>query len=57
MIKIAKLLAQHRIGCIVIVGEDDKIAGIVSERDIPGDCAGVGNMNTRAIDNETSART
>ena len=25
---------QHGIGCIVIVGDDDKIAGIVSERDL-----------------------
>ena len=34
MLEIAKLLAQHRIGCIVIVGDDDTIAGIVSERDL-----------------------
>lgn len=34
LLDIAKLLAQHSIGCIVIVGEDDKIAGIVSERDL-----------------------
>ena len=34
MLDIAKLLAQHGIGCIVIVGDDDKIAGIVSERDL-----------------------
>jgi CBS domain-containing protein len=31
---VAKLLAQHGIGCIVIVGDNDKIAGIVSERDL-----------------------
>jgi CBS domain-containing protein len=31
---IAKLLAQHGIGCIVIVGDDDKIVGIMSERDL-----------------------
>ena len=31
---VAKLLAQHSIGCIVIVEDDDKIAGIVSERDL-----------------------
>ena len=34
LLDIAKLLAQHGIGCIVIVGNDDKIAGIVSERDL-----------------------
>jgi CBS domain-containing protein len=34
LLDIAKLLTQHGIGCIVIVGEDEKIAGIVSERDL-----------------------
>ncbi len=34
LLDIAKLLTQHGIGCIVIVGEKDKIAGIVSERDL-----------------------
>ena len=34
LLYIAKLLAQHGIGCIVIVGDDDKIMGIVSERDL-----------------------
>ena len=34
LLDIAKLLAKHGIGCIVIVGNDDKIAGIVSERDL-----------------------
>ena len=34
LLDIAKLLTQHGIGCIVIVGEGDKIAGIVSERDL-----------------------
>ena len=34
LLDIAKLLAQHGIGCIVIVDDDDKIAGIVSERDL-----------------------
>jgi len=33
LLDIAKLLQQHGIGCIVIV-RDDKIAGIVSERDL-----------------------
>jgi len=34
LLEIAKLLAQHGIGCIVILGDDDKIVGIVSERDL-----------------------
>ena len=34
LLEIAKLLTQHGIGCIVILGDDDKIAGIVSERDL-----------------------
>jgi CBS domain-containing protein len=34
LLDIAKLLAQHGIGCVVIVEEDDKIAGIMSERDL-----------------------
>jgi CBS domain-containing protein len=34
LLDIAQLLAQHGIGCIVIVGDDDKIAGIMSERDL-----------------------
>ena len=34
MLEVAKLLAQHGIGCIVIEGDDGKVAGIVSERDL-----------------------
>ena len=34
LLDIAKLLAQHGIGCIVIEGDDGTIAGIVSERDL-----------------------
>jgi len=34
LLDIAKLLQQYGIGCIVIVGNDDKIAGIVTERDL-----------------------
>jgi len=34
LLDIAELLEQHGIGCIVIVGDDDKVAGIVSERDL-----------------------
>ena len=34
LLDIAKLLAEHGIGCIVIVEDDEKITGIVSERDL-----------------------
>ena len=34
LLDIAKLLGHRGIGCIVVVGDDDKIAGIVSERDL-----------------------
>ena len=34
LLDIAKLLAEHGIGCIVIVRDDDKVAGIMSERDL-----------------------
>lgn len=33
LLDIAKLLAKHGVGCLVIVGDDDRISGIVSERD------------------------
>jgi CBS domain-containing protein len=34
LLDVAKLLEQQGIGCIVIAGDDGKVAGIVSERDI-----------------------
>ena len=34
LLDVAKLLSRHGIGCIVIVGNDDEIVGIVSERDL-----------------------
>jgi len=34
LLEIAQALAQNDIGCIVIEGDDGRIAGIVSERDI-----------------------
>jgi CBS domain-containing protein len=34
LMEIAALLGSHRIGCIVVVDEEGKVAGIVSERDI-----------------------
>jgi CBS domain-containing protein len=34
LLDVAKLLEQYDIGCIVIKGHDDQVAGIVSERDL-----------------------
>ena len=34
LLEIAKLLEQHGIGCIVIEGDEGKVVGIVSERDL-----------------------
>ena len=34
LLDIAKLLAQHRIGCIVIIGDEDELCGIISEHDL-----------------------
>ena len=34
LLDIANLLAQYRIGCIVIVEDDDKVQGIMSEHDL-----------------------
>ena len=34
LLDIANLLAQYRIGCIVIVGDTDKVHGIISEHDL-----------------------
>ena len=34
LLDVAKLLEQHDIGCVVIEGDDSKVAGIVSERDV-----------------------
>ena len=34
MLGVAQILAKHRIGCIVLVDDENSVAGIVSERDI-----------------------
>ena len=34
VLDVTQQLAKHGIGCIVIVDENDKVAGIVSERDV-----------------------
>jgi CBS domain-containing protein len=47
LLDIAELLTQHSIGCIVIVGEDDRIAGIVSERDL---MRAIGRVGPKVLD-------
>ena len=51
LLEIAKLLTRHGIGCIVIVGEDDKIAGIVSERDL---MRAIGQAGPKVLDRPVS---
>ena len=51
LLEIAKLLAQHGIGCIVILGDDDKIVGIVSERDL---MRAIGQAGPEALDKPVS---
>lgn len=35
----AKLLRQHKIGALLVLGDDRKLAGIITERDILRECA------------------
>jgi CBS domain-containing protein len=51
LLHIAELLTQHGIGCIVIVGEDDKIAGIISERDL---MRAIGQIGPKVLDRPVS---
>ena len=51
LLHIAELLTQHSIGCIVIVGEDDKIAGIISERDL---MRAIGQVGPKVLDRPVS---
>jgi CBS domain-containing protein len=51
LLHIAQLLTQHGIGCIVIVGDDDKIAGIVSERDL---MRAIGQAGPKVLDRSVS---
>jgi CBS domain-containing protein len=51
LLHIAQLLTQHGIGCIVIVGEDEKIAGIVSERDL---MRAIGQAGPKVLDRPVS---
>jgi CBS domain-containing protein len=51
LLEIAKLLAQHGIGCIVILGDEDKIVGIVSERDL---LRAIGQAGPKALSDPVS---
>jgi CBS domain-containing protein len=43
LLDIVELLGSHGIGCVVITGDDGKVAGIVSERDIVREIARAGS--------------
>lgn len=51
LLEIAKLLQQHGIGCVVIKGNDGKVAGIVSERDL---VRAIGSAGTKALQDSVS---
>ena len=51
LLDIAKLLQRHGIGCIVIEGDDAKIAGIVSERDL---MRAIGQAGAEALEQPVS---
>ncbi|MGH6816911.1 MAG: CBS domain-containing protein [Hyphomicrobiaceae bacterium] len=64
--QIVETLAAHKIGALVVVGEDGRVAGIVSERDIirviarrKGDCLSepVSSIMTRKVVTCTEADT
>jgi CBS domain-containing protein len=46
LLEIAKLLEQHGIGCIVVDGDDGKVMGIVSERDV---VRAIGRSGTKVL--------
>lgn len=49
---IAKVLAKHRIGAVLVIDADQKLCGIVSERDIVRNIAANGDtaLSTKALD-------
>lgn len=49
---VARMLAQHRIGAVVIVGPGQSVAGILSERDI---VRAVSERGTAALDDPVAA--
>jgi CBS domain-containing protein len=46
LLEIAKLLEHHGIGCVVVEGEEGKVAGIVSERDL---VRAIGRSGTKVL--------
>jgi len=46
LLEIAKLLERHGIGCVVVEGDDGKVAGIVSERDL---VRAIGQAGTKVL--------
>ena len=51
LLDIAKLLQRHGIGCVVIEGDDAKVAGIVSERDL---MRAIGQAGAKALEQPVS---
>jgi CBS domain-containing protein len=51
LLDIAKLLQRHGIGCVVIEGDDGKVAGIVSERDL---MRAIGQVGAKALEQPVS---
>ena len=51
LLDIAKLLQRHGIGCMVIEGDDGKVAGIVSERDL---MRAIGQVGAKALEQPVS---
>jgi len=43
LLDIVALLGRHGIGCVVVTGDDGKVAGIVSERDVVREIARAGS--------------
>jgi CBS domain-containing protein len=46
LLEIAKLLEHHGIGCVVVEGDEGKVAGIVSERDL---VRAIGRSGTKVL--------
>lgn len=51
LLDIAKLLQHHGIGCVVVEGDEGKVAGIVSERDI---VRAIGKAGTKVLKDPVS---
>ena len=54
LLEIAKLLEHHGIGCIVVDGDEGKVAGIVSERDL---VRAIGRSGTKVLKEPVSKPT